>query len=179
MFVILCEIIRVGNVGKKLRNGSFYCVKTLLMILITLQRCVVCAVAQVVVEGTDGPWLEEKSIRTWLSSGISWGMLQQGPGHFFIFGVPCLPNSCIPWDLELITLPPALILEQSRFPTALCSGVWVSQGCSWVLSQALQISWGLAKENEQCELSPGVAFLKLLFAMNRKSDKLGGKLPSA
>lgn len=29
----------------------------------------------------EGPWLEEKSIRTWLSSEISWGMLQQRPVH--------------------------------------------------------------------------------------------------
>lgn len=38
--------------------------------------------------------------------------------------------------------------------------------------------WVFAKENEQCELNSEVAFRNVVFEMNRKSDKLGGKLPS-
>lgn len=50
---------------------------------------------------------------------------------------------------------------------------------SWAPSLCSQRTWALAKENEQWELSSEVAFQKVAFAMNRKSDKLGGKLPSA
>lgn len=116
----------------------------------------------------------------WDREGSFWGL----GGHLFILLFLASQTPASPCNLMLITLPPALILEQSSFPRPcvaqlLCSRVWVSQCCSWVLSQCLQITWGLAKENEHSELNSAVAFPNRVFARNRKSDKLGGKLPSA
>lgn len=48
----------------------------------------------------DYPWLEEKIIKTWLSLGVSWGMLQQRPVH--------LPASFSAEDISLIRLCLAL-----------------------------------------------------------------------
>lgn len=68
--------------GKKLRNYLFHCVETVLNYFSVAEVCCLCcSIDRWWWRGLmwEGPWLEEKSIRAWLSSEISWGMLQQRP----------------------------------------------------------------------------------------------------